>query len=161
MGNTANTLSAKLLQEVQKSLPAMAAGEMKEFIEQACKDKERMEYLERENKELEEAYNKLRREQDSVERESIRIDGMKAGIKERERKVEQKERNQQVAEMQLKLECAESKTSTVKEMMNLVFKNTIVREGICSSVGSPVKDQYGNESIQYSSDSKNKTTEKE
>lgn len=94
--------------------------------------KTRAEFVDKRNEELEQRNRDLKAENDNARRLLADSDSQNEKLKTRLGAIEKRELDCTIAETVLK--CEKEKGALVIDMFKTVFKNTIVRENVCSSV---------------------------
>ncbi len=136
---------------VSKSLPELAANTLKEFIEHAEDNREEIVLLKTKKKSLENEVEKLKEKELNAEY----LENIKLDLKKREDVLFDKERNFEVSKLKHELLCEKKFGVEYKELMNTIFKNTVIKENITKNVSHP--DANGGTTCGYG-DSEDKTT---
>lgn len=140
------SLNEKILESINTELPAMVAGELKNFIADAEANKAALDRLRAEHQEAMAELTKFR----ALNAQASSVTAREVAVTARERAVELTE-----AIHKVKAECNDQRVGEIRELVRTVFQSN--RLDYSLSLGIPVKDPYGSSQIQQTSGTITKT----
>jgi hypothetical protein len=147
-------LSEEVTKAIQSALPSLVAGELQEYIEQAERNKEKLESEKTSNK-------WLREQNDTVakERDDLRALNNNAEQNKQDREaIDQEKRELTVKLAELERDAYKRERDTVVNLVTNLFRNTEYRSNMFESFSKHIPPHQGNNFSSYNeSNSYNKT----
>ena len=131
----------ELLSVIEKNLPAAAAGLMKDFIEDAESNKEKLKKQEKIISKLQDTITELQEElKDSHKliRKQEEVDRLKQSLAALDTTLSERERNIDVTLLQLKLKMMTDRNERIERLVDKVFGHPSVTVSSCKDVVVPV-----------------------
>lgn len=133
-------LDEKIRELIGKNLPELAAGKLKDFIEEAEETKKELKRYKENSVETGKLLAKVIEERDVCKGREKSIYELAEETEKREIAVGDYEHKLQLSDM--KLICADGKVELLREFTGLVFRNTIVRKNVLKSSTIKVEDGH-------------------
>lgn len=156
-----NNITSKLIQEVEKNLPAMVGKELQQVLEHYEKLVADNELLSDENKMLMDKATELAEENESLQKKYNAILLKETEYRVRLEDVEKREREARIKELEHEVKCADKVNDQIFRLSETVFKNPRIVTRRSESTSVPLVDTNGYVQHHHSSVDKTETTEVE